>query len=155
VSADMKQAASERALHSAVASERPRIARRICVTMSSIRAFERTYRYMLDRFPRGSPALSPETKYKALDKLSRLKVKIGHPNEWRDYSRLEIRPGELVGSVHNARMFDWVRRVARLNSQIDRNEWDTTPQTVNGDYSSSLNEVVLPAWAVTSSIFRS
>jgi putative endopeptidase len=89
--------------------------------------------------------MSPETKYKALDKLSRLTVKIGYPTVWRDYSRLDIRPGELLGSVYNARMFDWVRRVARLNSRVDRNKWDMTPQTVNSDYSSNLNEVVLPA----------
>jgi len=73
--------------------------------------------------------MSPETKYKALDKLSRLTVKIGYPTVWRDYSRLDIRPGELLGSVYNARMFDWVRRVVRLNSRVDRNKWDMTPQT--------------------------
>jgi putative endopeptidase len=80
-----------------------------------------------------------------LDKLSRLKVKIGYPNEWRDYSRLEIRPNELVDNVHNAKIFDWLRRVARLNLPVDRYEWDMTPQTVNTGYSSNLNEVVLPA----------
>ena len=44
-----------------------------------------------------------------MDKLSRLKVKIGYPNEWRDYSRLELRPNELVDNVHNAKIFDWLR----------------------------------------------
>src|SRR6516225_4352976 len=89
--------------------------------------------------------MSQETKYKALDKLSRLKVKIGYPNEWRDYSRLEIRPDELVGNVRNARRFDWLRRVGHLNSPVDRNEWEMTPQMVNSDYSSALNQIVLPA----------
>src|SRR6266849_1042974 len=89
--------------------------------------------------------MSPETKYKALDKLARLKVKIGYPNEWRDYSRLQIRPGELVGNVHNARMFEWLRRVVRLNSPVDRDEWEMTPQTGDAYYSSNLNEMVLPA----------
>ena len=89
--------------------------------------------------------MSQETKYKALDKLSRLRVKIGYPNEWREYSRLEIRPGELVGNVRNARRFDWLRRVVRLKSPVERNEWEMTPQTVNSDYSSTLNQIVLPA----------
>jgi len=89
--------------------------------------------------------MSPETKYKALDKLARLKVKIGYPNEWRDYSRLQIRPGELVGNVHNARMFEWLRKVVRLSSPVDRDEWQMTPQTVNADYSPNLNQIVLPA----------
>ena len=89
--------------------------------------------------------MSPKTKYKALDKLGRLKAKIAYPNEWRDYSRLEIRPGELVGNVRNARMFEWLRRVVRLNSSVDRDEWEMTPQTGDAYYSSNLNEIVLPA----------
>ena len=89
--------------------------------------------------------MTSETKYKALDKLSHLRVKSGYPNEWRDYSRLEIRPTKLVENVHNARTFDWARRVGRLNLPVDRDEWDMTPQTVNAYYSSSLNEIVLPA----------
>ncbi len=89
--------------------------------------------------------MSPETKSKALDKLARLKAKIAYPNEWRDYSRLEIRPGELVGNIHDARMFEWRRKVARLSSPVDRDEWEMTPQTVNAYYSSNLNEIVLPA----------
>ena len=89
--------------------------------------------------------MSAKTKSKALDKLARLKVKIAHPSTWRDYSRLEIRPGELVGNVHHARMFEWRRKVARLGSPVDRDEWDMTPQTVNAYYSPNLNEMVLPA----------
>ena len=89
--------------------------------------------------------ISRKTKERALNKLSRLTVKSGYPKVWRDYSRLEIRAGELLGSIQNARMFNWARRVTRLDSPVDRNEWDTTPQTINSDYSSNLNEVVLPA----------
>ena len=89
--------------------------------------------------------MSPETKSKALDKLIRLKVKIAYPNEWRDYSRLEIRPGELIGNIHDSRMFEWRRKVARLSSPVDRDEWEMTPQTVNAYYSSNLNQIVLPA----------
>jgi putative endopeptidase len=89
--------------------------------------------------------MTSETKYKALDKLSRLRVKIGYPNEWRDYSTLEIRSNELVENVYNATIFDWLRRVRRLNLPVDRSEWDMSPQTVNTYYSSTLNEVVLPA----------
>jgi putative endopeptidase len=55
--------------------------------------------------------MSAETKYKALNKLSRLKVKIGYPDEWRDYSGLEIHPNELVDNVRNAGIFDWLRRL--------------------------------------------
>jgi putative endopeptidase len=89
--------------------------------------------------------INPETKSKALDKLARLKVEIGYPNKWRDYSSLEIHPSELVGNVRNARMFEWLRRVGRLNSPVDRDECEMTPQTVNADYNSNLNAIILPA----------
>jgi putative endopeptidase len=89
--------------------------------------------------------MSQGTKEKAVNKLSRLTVKSGYPKAWRDYSGLEIKAGELLGSIQIARMFEWARSVARLDSQVDRNEWDTTPQTINSNYSSNLNEVVLPA----------
>jgi putative endopeptidase len=89
--------------------------------------------------------MSSGTKSRALDKLARLNAKIAHPNEWRDYSRLEIRHGELVGNVHDAKVFEWRRKVARLSSPVDRDEWDMTPQTVNAYYSPNLNEIVLPA----------
>jgi putative endopeptidase len=89
--------------------------------------------------------MSPQTKSKALEKLARLRAKIAYPNEWRDYSRLEIHPGELVGNVHDAKMFEWLRKVGRLNSPVDRDEWEMTPQTVNAYYSPNLNEIVLPA----------
>jgi putative endopeptidase len=89
--------------------------------------------------------MSAKSKSKVLDKLARVRVKIAHPNEWRDYSRLDVRPGVLVGNVHNARTFEWMRKVARLSSPVDRDEWEMTPQTVNADYSTNLDEIVLPA----------
>jgi putative endopeptidase len=89
--------------------------------------------------------MNPRSKSKVLDKLARIRVKVGHPDKWLDYSKLEIRPGELVGNVHNAREFEWLRKVARLTSPVDRDEWQMTPQTVNADYSTSLDEIVLPA----------
>jgi putative endopeptidase len=42
-------------------------------------------------------------------------------------------------------MFEWLRRVGRLNSPVDRDECEMTPQTVNADYSSNLNAIILPA----------
>jgi putative endopeptidase len=98
--------------------------------------------------------MSAETKYKALDKLSRLKVKVGYPDEWRDYSGLEMRPNELVNNVQSTKIFDWLRRVARFNAAVDRDEWDTTPQTVNTEYISTLNEVVLPAGQLQTPYFN-
>ncbi len=89
--------------------------------------------------------MSQETKIKALEKLARLNVKVAYPATWRDYSTLEVRPDDLVGNLEAAGQFEWLRKVDRLNSPVDRDEWMMTPQTVNAYYSPNLNEIVLPA----------
>jgi putative endopeptidase len=85
----------------------------------------------------------PESK--ALEKLSKFSVMIGYPDAWLDYTGLEMKPGDLFGDVSRARAWDWNRRVARLNSRVDRKEWSMTPATVNAYYSSTRNVIVFPA----------
>jgi putative endopeptidase len=89
--------------------------------------------------------MSPATKAKALEKLGRLDVKIGYPDKWRDYSALEIRPGDLFGNVERATAFEWNRQARRLGQVVDRSEWGMTPPTVNAYYRSTANEIVFPA----------
>jgi putative endopeptidase len=89
--------------------------------------------------------MSQETKIKALEKLARLNVKVAYPAKWRDYSTLEIRPDDLVGDLQAVGRFEWLRKVNRLTSPVDRDEWMMTPQTVNAYYDPNLNEIVLPA----------
>jgi putative endopeptidase len=89
--------------------------------------------------------MSPETKTTALRKLELLRVKIGYPDRWRDYSTLDVRAGDALGNRARARIWDWRRRVARLNRQTDREEWGMTPQTVNAYYNAFFNEIVFPA----------
>ena len=89
--------------------------------------------------------MSQETKIKALEKLARLNVKVAYPAKWRDYSTLQVRPDDLVGDLEAAGRFEWLRKVDRLPSPVDRDEWLMTPQTVNAYYNSNLNEIVLPA----------
>jgi putative endopeptidase len=89
--------------------------------------------------------MGQETKIKALEKLARLNVKVAYPAVWRDYSTLEVRPDDLVGNLEAAGRFEWLRKVNRLNSPVDRDEWMMTPQTVNAYYNPSMNEIVLPA----------
>ncbi|SEU24631.1 M13 family metallopeptidase [Stigmatella erecta] len=89
--------------------------------------------------------MSPATKAQAQDKLSKFTVKIGYPEEWRDYSKLEIAAGDLVGNVRRSSVFEFQRDLDKLGKPIDRKEWGMTPQTVNAYYNSSLNEIVFPA----------
>jgi predicted metalloendopeptidase len=89
--------------------------------------------------------MGPETKQKALDKLSKFTTKIGYPNRWRDYSALEVRADDLVGNLMRGARFDNALQVAKLGKPVDRDEWAMTPQIVNAYYNSSLNEIVFPA----------
>ena len=89
--------------------------------------------------------MSDETKGRALDKLAKFNVKIGYPDKWRDYSKLEVRADDLYGDALRATAFDWRYDVARLNGPVDKAEWGMTPQTVNAYYNSVKNEIVFPA----------
>lgn len=89
--------------------------------------------------------MTPETKEQAKAKLTKFVTKIGYPDEWRDYSELEIVAGDLVGNVMRARAFEHDRNLNKLGKPIDRNEWYMTPQTVNAYYNPPMNEIVFPA----------
>jgi putative endopeptidase len=89
--------------------------------------------------------LSPATRAEAASKLSRIVVRIGAPDEWRDYSALTINPSDLVGNVERARRFNADYRMARVAGTASGEWLTTTPQTVNAYYNPALNEIVLPA----------
>jgi putative endopeptidase len=89
--------------------------------------------------------MSAETKSKALVKLAKFTPKIGYPDKWRDYSKLEIRPDDLVGNARRAAEFALNYQLNKLGKPIDRTEWGMTPQTVNAYYSPVRNEIVFPA----------
>jgi len=89
--------------------------------------------------------MSPETKKQAHTKLSKINVKIGYPDKWRDYSGLKIVRGDLVGNVMRSREFGHAYMMNRLGKPVDRSVWSMSPQTVNAYYSPTLNEVVFPA----------
>lgn len=89
--------------------------------------------------------MSGETKLEALDKLSKFTPKIGYPDEWRDYTALDIEADDYYGNVERASIAEYQRFMDRQGGPVDRNEWGMTPQTVNAYYSPPLNEIVFPA----------
>jgi putative endopeptidase len=89
--------------------------------------------------------MSPETRRKALEKLAKFTAKIGYPDHWRDYTKLEIRRDDLVGSLRRADAFELDRQLSKLGKPVDRTEWQMTPQTVNAYYEAGFNEIVFPA----------
>jgi putative endopeptidase len=89
--------------------------------------------------------MGEETKLEALDKLSKFSPKIGYPDEWRDYSKLDIEADDLFGNMSGAALAEHRRQIDRHNSPVDRGEWGLTPQTVNAYYHPALNQIVFPA----------
>jgi putative endopeptidase len=89
--------------------------------------------------------MGPATRTEALKKLEGFNVKIGYPSKWRDYSALEVVPGDLVGNAERAARFEWDYRRNRIDQPVDKAEWGMTPQTVNAYYNSVKNEIVFPA----------
>jgi putative endopeptidase len=89
--------------------------------------------------------MSPETKKEARAKLAKFTPKIGYPDKWRDYAKLNIQRDDLVGNLMRAANFEYDYRIGKLGKPIDRSEWGMTPQTVNAYYRSTMNEIVFPA----------
>jgi predicted metalloendopeptidase len=109
---------------------------------------DRLVKNLLEAYRRSIDTLDwmgPETKSQAQAKLATFTPKIGYPARWRDYSKLTIVAGDLVGNVIRANEFEHNRNVAKLGKPIDRDEWFMTPQTINAYYNPEMNEIVFPA----------
>ncbi|MBC3909276.1 M13 family metallopeptidase [Undibacterium umbellatum] len=89
--------------------------------------------------------MSPETKKEALAKLAKFNPKIGYPDKWRDYSKLDIAKDDLVGNIIRGREHEYQRQLAKLGKPVSRTDWGMSPQTVNAYYNSRQNEIVFPA----------
>lgn len=89
--------------------------------------------------------MGPETKTKAIDKLNKIEVKIGYPNKWRDYAKLEIKGDSYIGNVLKAAAFEFDYQMGKINKPVDRGEWHMYPHQVNAYYNPSSNEIVFPA----------
>jgi len=89
--------------------------------------------------------MQPGTKVKAKKKLANFTTKIGYPDRWKDYSKLEVRGDDLFGNQLRANQFAHDDNVSRLGQPIRRWEWGMTPMEVNAYANFGMNEIVFPA----------
>ncbi|MBL0165056.1 MAG: M13 family metallopeptidase [Xanthomonadales bacterium] len=89
--------------------------------------------------------MTPATKARAKSKLTGLKVGMGYPDTWRDYSALEVHRDDALGNAERAELFDYRRNLAKLGQPIDRGEWFMLPQTVNALNIPLENRLIFPA----------
>lgn len=90
--------------------------------------------------------MSDATKANALDKLASLRVKIGYPDKWKDYSEIHIDPSKsYMENVLAASEWFTKDNFSKMDQPVDRDEWHMFPQTVNAYYSPITNEICFPA----------
>ncbi|AMO20391.2 M13 family metallopeptidase [Flavobacterium columnare] len=95
------------------------------------------------------PWMTPETRKGAIDKLRKSTIKIGYPDKWKDYSKLEIVAKEAGGNyfenMKNVAKWAYQEDIEKLNKPVDKTEWGMSPQTVNAYFNPTYNEIVFPA----------
>ena len=111
---------------------------------------------LLEAYRRNIEALdwmTEETKQRAYRKLETFRPKIGYPDEFRDYSKLEVSPDDLLGNVRAVAAFETDRELAKIGSPVDRDEWFMLPQHVNAYYNPGMNEICFPAGILQAPFF--
>ena len=91
--------------------------------------------------------LTKETKNKAIKKLSSFTTKLGYPDEWKDFTQLDINIGNNLPLI-SKKVLKWdlnFNFFDKINSVLDRKEWKMNPQTVNAYFMPTQNEIVFPA----------
>jgi predicted metalloendopeptidase len=93
--------------------------------------------------------MTPETKISAVEKLHKIKAKIGYPDKWKDYSALTLNSpvegGTYFENMKNISRWSFKEDIDKLNKPVDKTEWGTSPQIVNAFYNPSFNEITFPA----------
>ncbi len=93
--------------------------------------------------------MDEKTKESAIEKLDRIRIKIGYPDTWKDYSALVIKSPEEGGTAFengmNITKWNFKKNIDDLKKPVDKDEWFMSPQTVNAYYNPSYNEIVFPA----------
>jgi putative endopeptidase len=135
IGADLGEALAQRYVARTFPAEaKERAARMVEAIIEEMRASIRT-----------RPWMGEDTRPRAEAKLDAMRVKIGHPDRWRDWSGLEIGRGSYAANRLNAARFELDRRLAKLARPVDRDEWELPAHIVNAYYHPTLNEIVVPA----------
>ncbi len=99
--------------------------------------------------------MSPATKRQALEKLGKMRNKVGYPDIWRDYSALNIGRADFYENVGRAATFETKRQAAKIGKPVDRGEWGMSAPTVNAYYDPSMNDVNFPAGVLMPPLYDS
>jgi len=99
----------------------------------------------LDQDIKGLDWMSDATKVEAKKKLDAFRDKIGYPEKWRDYSKLDVKRDDYVHNLQQSAIFNVRRDLDKIGQPVDEKEWGMTPPTVNAYYDPSNNDINFPA----------
>ncbi len=95
------------------------------------------------------PWMTPATRKGAIDKLRKSTIKIGYPDKWEDYSKLDIvaqeNGGNYFENIKNVTKWAYAKEIEDLSKPVDKSRWGMAPQTVNAYFNPMYNEIVFPA----------
>jgi putative endopeptidase len=89
--------------------------------------------------------MSDATRREALRKLDVFRIKVGYPDGWRDYTSLQVSHDDALGNAIRANRFEFARQAGKIGKPVDRDEWFSLPQDVDGYQSAALVEIVFTA----------
>jgi putative endopeptidase len=92
--------------------------------------------------------MEPETKKNALLKLKALDVQVGYPDEWLNYSGVEVKNDSYVMNVLRASKFNFhhgALGIDRIGKPVDRKLWEMNPQETNAYADFNRIVIVFPA----------
>ena len=110
-------------------------------TLKMVQALENALSHDID----GLSWMGEETKKQAHVKLEAIANRIGYPDQWRDYSSLNIVRGDALGNSQRANEFDFQRQLNKIGKPVNKNDWPYPPSTVNASYNPQLNNITFPA----------
>ncbi|REC59223.1 M13 family peptidase [Chryseobacterium pennae] len=103
--------------------------------------------------------MSPLTKEKAMNKLNKISMKIAYPDQWKDYSKLNITSdgseGILYKNLQNISEWSYNKNLSKIGKPVDKSEWAMSPQTVSAFYNAPYNQIVFPAAILQPPFFNS
>ena len=89
--------------------------------------------------------MTEPTRQKALAKFDRFFAKIGHPDKWKDYAGVDVKPDAYFANVRASAEWEIRRNLAKLGQPVDKMEWSMTPPTVNAYFQPTNNSINFPA----------